>query len=180
MQVVSFLQRMRTLSGVAKAGIVLGGYAAAILLAVCVVSIYVYQTSGPDRDAYAGMYDFGDSLLFLAIFGAASIVPTGLALVFLRQSRGFWFALSVVAFAVAGTGLAAVAATVLEPETPSLWAMLAFPRIFLAPFLVAVFGLSGLVAPTPGFRLCLFGAAGMESVSSTYGFFHWFAPLFFH
>jgi hypothetical protein len=58
--------------------------------------------------------------------------------------------------------------------------MLAFPQIFLSPFLAAAFSLSALVAPEARFRWYLFGAASMEGVSSIYGFFHWFAPLFFH
>ena len=62
MQLASSLYRMQMLPAVAKAGIVVGGYAVAALVAFCVVSIYISQTSGPDRDASAGMYAFGDSL----------------------------------------------------------------------------------------------------------------------
>jgi hypothetical protein len=158
-------QKKRWLPAVAKAGIVVGGYAAAILLALCVVSIYIYQTSGPDRDASAGMYAFGDSLLFIAVFGVASTVPTALALVFLRQSRYFWIAVSVVALALASTSLAAVAAILLEQQKLAL---------------TASFGLAALFAPEARFRWCLFGAASAEGLSSVYGFSHWFAPLFFH
>jgi hypothetical protein len=186
MQLASSWYRVKTLPAVAKAGIVVGGYAAAILLAFCVVSIYIYQTSGPDRDASAGMYAFGDSLLFIAVFGVASTVPTALALVFLRQSRYFWIAVSVVALALASTSLAAVAAILLEQQklalSPSLnvLAALAVLRILVAPFLAASFGLAALFAPEARFRWCLFGAASAEGLSSVYGFFHWFAPLFFH
>jgi len=60
------------------------------------------------------------------------------------------------------------------------WAMLAFPRIFLSPLLAALFGLAALIAPAKRFRWYLFSAAGIEGIASVYGFFHWFAPLFFH
>jgi hypothetical protein len=171
---------MQMLPAVAKAGIVVGGYAVAALVAFCVVSIYISQTSGPDRDASAGMYAFGDSLFFIAVFGIVSIIPTAMALVFLRQSRTFWLACSIAGLAVASTSLVVVAVTVFAPQSTSVWAMLAFPRIFLSPFLAAAFGLSALIAPEARFRWCLFGAASAEGISSVYGFAHWFAPLFFH
>jgi hypothetical protein len=171
---------MQTLPAMAKAGIVVGGYVAAILLALCVVSIYINQTSGPGRDASAGMYAFGDSLLFLAVFGVVSTIPTGLALVFLRQSRKFWICISVVALVVASTSLAAIAAVLLEQQTPafnaslSAWTPLAVLRILVSPLLAGLFGLSALAAPEARFRWYLFGAASVEGASSIYGLFHWF------
>jgi hypothetical protein len=185
MQQASSLQRTQTLPAVAKAGIVAGGYFAAILLALGVVSFYIDQTAGPDREASSGMYAFGDSLVFLAVFGAVSTIPTGLALVFLRQSRRFWIALSIAALVVASTSLAAAAAVLLEQQMPALtslnaWTPLAVLRIFLSPLLAATFGLAALFAPQPRLRWYLFGAAVAEGVTTAYGFFHWFAPLFFH
>ena len=183
MQLVSALYRIQTLPAIARAGIVAGGYAAAVLLAFGVVSVYISNTGGPDRDLYSGMYAFGDSLLFIAVFGVASIVPTGLALVFLRQSRAFWIVLSVVALVVASTGLAAVAAIVFEQHQLALgagldaWTPLAVLRIFVSPFLAVAFGLAALVAPEIRLRWWLFGAASAEGLSTIYGFFHWFAPL---
>jgi len=184
MQLASSWHRMQALSAAAKAGIVAGGYFAAILLALGLTSIYIDTTGGPDRDLYSGMYAFGDALVFLAVFGAAATVPTALALVFLRQSRRFWAVLSIAALVVASTSLAAVAAIVLEQQMPELtslnaWSPLAVLRIFGAPFLAALFGLSALVAPAPRFRRYLLGAAGRRSVTAVYGFLHWFAPLFF-
>src|SRR3954464_12693971 len=120
MQPVSALYRMQTLSAIARAGIVAGGYVAAVLLAFGVVSVYISHTGGPDRDLYSGMYAFGDSLVFLTGFGVGSTVPTALALVFLRQSRRFWVAFSVAALIVASTSLAAAAAIVLERQMPAL------------------------------------------------------------
>jgi len=186
MELSSVSERMKALPALAKVGIVVGGYVAAILFAVCVVSIYISQTSGTDRQTYAAMFDFGDSLLFLAVFGVVSTIPTGLALVFLRRSRAFWVACSVTALAIASTALAAVAITLLTTTGVTVsaslnaWAGLAFPRIFVSPFLAASFGLSALVAPEARFRWFLFGVASVESAASLYGFFHWFAPLFFH
>ena len=57
--------------------------------------------------------------------------------------------------------------------------MLAFPRIFMSPFFFAAFGLAALIAPQSRARWCLVAAAGIEALSSVYGFLRWFAPLFF-
>jgi hypothetical protein len=169
----------------AKAGVVVGGYVVAVLSAVGVVLLYINQTNGPDRDASSGMYAFGDALLFIAVFGIVSTIPTAVALVFLRQSRKFWIALCVVALFAASTGLGAVAVTVLDSQQFALgasfdgWAALSVLRILVSPFVALSLGLSALVAPHVHFRWYLFGAAAGEGVSSVYGFFHWFAPLLF-
>jgi hypothetical protein len=52
--------------------------------------------------------------LFIAVFGAVALVPTGLALWFLRPFRWFWAALSMAALAVAVTAIPAAAFCVLE------------------------------------------------------------------
>jgi hypothetical protein len=174
---------MKTLPAMAKAGIVVGGYFAAILIAIGVVFIYINFTSGPDRDASSGMYAFGDSLLFIAVFGVVSTIPTGLTLVFLRQSRKFWILLCVVALVVASTSLAAIAVIMSESHkfmpSASLWPGLSAIRLFVSPFIAASDGLSALIAPEARFRRYLFGAASLEGVSSVYGFSHWFALLFY-
>ena len=167
----------------AKVGVVVGGYLAAILLAVGVVLLYINQTNVPDRDASSAMYAFGDALLFVAVFGIVSTIPTGVALVFLRRSRKFWIAFCVVALVMACTSLGAVAVTVLDSRQFALgasfdgWATLSVLRILVSPFIALSLGLSAMVAPRADFRWYLFGTA--FGVSSVYGFFHWFAPLLF-
>jgi|CXWL01.1.fsa_nt_gi hypothetical protein len=169
---------MQALPAVAKAGIVVGGYFTAFLLALGVVWIYIERTAGPDREASGGMYAFGDFLLFVAVFGVVSTVPTIVTLVVLRRSRSFWTVLSVLALAIASTSVAEVAATVLVPQSTNLLVMLAFPRIFMSPFLAVPFGLAAWAAPGVPARWCLLAAAGMEAASAIFGFFHWFVPLF--
>lgn len=183
MQMASLLNRMKALPAAAKVGIVVGGYVTAILLAFGVVSVYVHQTGGSDRTTYGAMYSFGDDLLFIAVFGVISIIPTGSALLFLRQSRSCWFALSLGALVVASTSLGAVVLTAMPSQTLSasftVWSMVAFPRLFVSPFLAVAFGLSALIAPKSRSRWYLFGAASTEGLGSVFGFLHWFAPLFF-
>jgi hypothetical protein len=104
----------------------------------------------------------------------------------LRHSQKFWIALCVVGLVVASTSLAAVAIIALDSRSvmPNAsfngWAALSVLRILVSPFVAASLGLSALVAPQAHFRWCLFGAAAGEGMSSVYGFFHWFAPLFFY
>jgi hypothetical protein len=171
------LHRMQALPAMAKAGLVLGGYLAAAALAFGAVVVHVGMTV--DYDASSGMYAFGDLLLFIAVFGATSIVPTGLALFFLRGTRVFWILLAGVALAMAATTLGVTIVSMVAPQSSSLWALLAFPRLFLSPFLAGAFGLASIAAPDRRARLCLLVAAGIECLGALYAFFHWFVPLFF-
>ena len=65
-QVQEHLTFMRPL---AKATLVGLGYIGALAIAFAAVSLYIASTDSPDRKTYAAMFAFGDSLLFLAIFG---------------------------------------------------------------------------------------------------------------
>ena len=60
---------------VAKVGVVVVGYLAAIAIACVALSIYVATTSGPDRQTYGAMFAFGDSLYFLGVLGVSAISP---------------------------------------------------------------------------------------------------------
>lgn len=90
----------------AKWALVLGGYAAALLAAA---TAWWWQGLWRRADpASAGMQAFGDALLAAGVFGALSLVPTGLAVWLLRPAVRRW-ALAVAALlALAGAGLAAL------------------------------------------------------------------------
>ena len=63
-------------------GLVIGGYLLACLIASG--AVYAYQSLNQSAaQASAGMYAFGDLILFVAIFGVLALLPTGLALYFL-------------------------------------------------------------------------------------------------
>jgi hypothetical protein len=158
---------------VAKVGLVAAGYVVALAVAYAVVSIYVAATSGPDRQTYAAMYDFGDSLLFLAAFGIAAVPPTGAALFFLRPHPRFWKVSSMGALAVAATAVAALFAC-LAPAASGHWSALAPLRVFLAPLLALLFLLSALFAPTRSFRRTFAIATAIEATLFVSVFFTWF------
>lgn len=132
------------------------GYAVALVAASVVLSLYVAATDGPDRQASGGMYAFGDSILFLGVFGLASIPATAAALFFLRPYRLFWRFASIGVLAVAATGVASLAVYLFyknEGMTSVLgtWSTLTPLRFLLAPLFATAFGLSFLFAPARSF-----------------------------
>ncbi len=74
---------MAKINGLAKMGLIIGGYVAACLIASGVVYVWGLFTQSPAAQASSGMYAFGDLLLFIGIFGVAALIPTGLAVYFL-------------------------------------------------------------------------------------------------
>lgn len=151
----------------AKVTLILVGYVLAILVAFAVVSIYVAATSGPERPASSGMYAFGDSLLFLAVFGFAAIPATSVMLFFLRGVQRFWPVLSVTALAIAASGVAAVciyfAQTAISAHSMfQAWATFSPIRVLMAPLFALAFLLSGVFAPTRSSRIALLLATTVE------------------
>lgn len=165
-----------------KVGAVALGYIAAFLIASAVVAIRIAATSGPDAQASSGMYAFGDSVLFVTVFGLSALVPTGAALFFLRPYRRFWTVLSTLGFAVAVTGVtAAVVFAVGRHAAPSplaTWAAFSVLRILVAPLFALVFLVCTTLSPYSSSRVALLAATVMEAAVSAYGGFVWFVPLF--
>jgi hypothetical protein len=153
----------------AKVALVAAGYAAALLLAAAAVAINVACTWGTDRAAASGMYAFGDSLLFLAAFGAASVPATVIGLVFLRPQHSFWRVLGALAVLTAATGLASLAVCVgghAADASPALRSAstAAVLRILAAPLIALAFLLSAGIAPLRGPRIVLCGATLSEAM----------------
>ena len=165
-----------------KFGMVLAGYVAAVLAASAAAAVRIANTSGPDAQASAGMYAFGDGLLFVAVFSAVALFPTGLALYFLRPWRWFWVALSITALAVAVTAIPAASLCVMErflvlprESLLAVFAALAVLRTIVSPPMAAAFVVAGLVAPTGRPRWALLAAAGMEGLVAAYAVLQGFA-----
>src|SRR5260221_14729414 len=103
MQMVE-LKKMRPLT---KVAIVFLGFVLALAIAYIALKVYVARTAGPDREQYAAMFAFGDSLLFLGVFGAAAVPAISAALYFLRPYPTFCRLLSTATLAVSVTSIAA-------------------------------------------------------------------------
>src|SRR5262245_14874956 len=180
-QLGSHGRKVRLMKLSSKLGIVAAVDVAAFVIASGVVAAYIASTNGPDRQTYAAMYDFGDSLLFLAVFGLIAIPATAAGLFFLRPYRKFWFVLSVTALAIATTCVAALAIDA-APHigyagwVGQSWLVLASLRILIAPLFAFVFLLSGVFAPSRSTRMSLILAMLIEA--SAFGLvITWFPRL---
>ena len=116
------------------------------------------------------MYAFGDSMLFLGVFGVAAIPAAGAALYFLRSVRGFWRPLAIVGLLIAGTSVAAavlyfVGRGTVPGSTLQVWAGFSVLRILIAPLFGLAFFLAGLFAPTRSDRIALLIATAMEAAA---------------
>jgi hypothetical protein len=164
-----------------KLGIVAAGYLASFVIAAAVVAVRVALTSGPDAQASSGMHAFGDAFLFLNVFGMCALVPTGLALYFLRPYCAFWGALGRLGIVVALTGVAAVAVYAFgrtgSPAFLTPWATFSPLRMLVAPLFAAGFLVCALVSPRGFPRVALLSAAVMEIAVSAYIAIVWFVPL---
>ena len=156
---------MRPLAKIALVG---AGYVGAFALASAVVAAYIAATSGPDRRTYAAMFDFGDTLLFLGVFGVAAVVPSVAALFFLRPYRPFWIVLSMAGLVIACTSAAAF----LEffswnwagaQSVAGAWSALASLRILVAPLFALAFLVCAVMAPSRRLRLSLLAATAIEA-----------------
>lgn len=162
-----------------KIAIVVGGYGAAFAAAAGAVAVRVALTKeAPDAIASSGMYAGGDVLLFLAVFGAVALVPTGAGLVFARASPRFGAVLAGGASAVALSGALAVILFA-QPSGRSeqgavlaIAAALAVLRLLGAPLVAAGLAFAALVAPSAGSRRAVMLALAIEGLVCLYDGFH--------
>lgn len=162
---------------------VVGGYVAAWLAASAVVAFRVAHLDVSAAQASSGMYAFGDSLLWLAVFGMVALVPSGVALSLLRDHGRVWAVLSTMALAIAVTGVTAAMLFAVgshaAPSTLATLAGFAVLRILVAPLLALTFLVCTIFAPRGASRFAFVAATTMEAVVSVYGGMVWFAPLIF-
>jgi len=171
-------------TSVSRIGFVAAGYVGAFLAASAAVAIRVANTSGPDAQASSGMYAFGDSYLFITVFGLLALVPTGAALYFLRPYRRVWIVLSAFGLCMAITGVAAAALFAMgrdavAPSALAAWADFSVLRILLAPILAPAFLVVAFFTPDRSPRVALFVATVMELAVVAFAGLVWFAPLYF-
>jgi hypothetical protein len=146
----------------AKAGIVVGGFAAAFAVAWVAVEIRQRLTQGPEAQASAGMYAFGDLVLGVFVFGVLALVPLGLALYWLRPVAHFWTNLTRGAVLFALTGPLALIVSGWLRQSAGNWAIASDARFGLMPLTALAMSVCGLFAPQPKLRWVLIGAALVE------------------
>jgi hypothetical protein len=78
------------------------GYAASLLAAIATVVVYQAVADRPDAGASAGMYAFGDAVLFIGTWGTCSLAPTAALLYLFRRSKTLWRAMALTGAVLLG------------------------------------------------------------------------------
>ncbi|HVZ80425.1 MAG TPA: hypothetical protein VHE12_06420 [bacterium] len=155
-----------------KIAIVLLGYLAA--LGFGFLANELHEWLAPDwANQSSGMYAEGGAILFFEVTGVACVVPTLLALFFLRKVPWFWntYSWAMLALALSGPLLEAVGIGLNRPvngpapvmsTTASLFFLLVLVRIFSVLFLAPADLLSALLSADPKCRRRLLIAFALE------------------
>ena len=164
-----------------KVGVVIAGYAAAFVAGGVAAWLYNARVSAQPFDTSGGMYAGGEMMCTLAAFLVVSLVPTLLALWFLRGHKRFWNAVAVASVAFAGAGQLAVLMPLALHNTPRHIAFLIVNLLGLAqllgvPLWCGAFVLFAFLAPTPEARRKLIAAVAIEVVIGACALVHWFVP----
>jgi hypothetical protein len=165
-----------------KLVVVLAGYAAALLVAFGAYYLLTFARNHMSQDVSGGMQAFGDLLLLIGLFGVLALVPTTLALYFLRASEKFWTVFSIASLALAATGPVAALMIARPQNFPSLSlivGLFGLLKVLGAPLLGLGFLICAVIAPIRRPRRVLLAAAGIEFAVGAYAFFclfvvgHW-------
>jgi hypothetical protein len=159
-----------------KIGAVIAGYIIALIGAFMALYIRMLTTQGTDAQASAGMYAFGDAIVFLVVFGIMALIPTVLAFYFLRSIENFWNGFAVICLAFSITGLVVVIANALIDANGGygsnsfglLLSLIGILGIFGAPLFVVCFVLLAIITPSVRSRLFLLISAGCELLAGLY------------
>ena len=160
---------------------VVAGYVVAYMAAQAAVYVRIQHTMGPEAQASAGMYAFGDAALGVMVFVGLALIPTVLALWWLRRNERFWVALAILCLAVAATGpicLALAAGIPALNPAPRSWlvGMEAFGslRLIGTPLFAAVVLACMVMTPPGRARRMMFVATWIEAGTLAY----WLLALF--
>lgn len=164
-----------------KLGIVIVGYAVAVIAAIAAGWLYDLRMAAMPYDTSGGMYAGGQMLTSLAVFLFVALVPTLIGLWFMRTDPKFWNGVAVVSLAFAIAGLVAVLTPAAAGPPPQslphmLIGLLGLAQLFGVPLWLAAFALFAALAPTRESRRTLIVAAGIELVIGACAFVHWFVP----
>lgn len=164
-----------------KLGMVAAGYALAVFAGVMASLLYNVRMSAMPYDTSGGMYAGGELLSVLGVFLVAALVPTLLALWFLRDNATVWRAIAIASVAFACAGLLAVLMplAVRDPiRHPALlpFSLLGLAQLLGVPLWTGAFGLFASLAPTRPARRWLLAATGIELVIGVCAAIHWFVP----
>jgi hypothetical protein len=165
----------------AKVGAVLGGYLLAFAAAAVAAWRYDVRVSSLPYDTSGGMYAAGQAMAALAAFLVVALLPTSLALWFMRRHPPFWKGVGILALSFAGAGLLAVLSPLVlhgPPSTPALalLSLLQLAQLLGTPLWIAAFVIFAFLSPTRPARRLLVAAIAVEVVIAACACVHWFVP----
>lgn len=123
------------MNGWAKTGLVVGGYAAAVVAGYAASWSHDRWLSAQPYDTSGGMYAAGVAMTGLGAFLIVALVPTLMALWFLRRNKIVWNVIALLALGFAVVGLLGVAVMMGTRSTPHSVALMALDLIGLAQLL---------------------------------------------
>jgi hypothetical protein len=161
--------------------IVCAGYALAVLAGIAAGALYNARVSKLPYDTSGGMYAGGELLQSTAAFLGAALIPTVLALWYLRASGRFWHLVALASLAFAITGLIAVLMPLAVDRSSrhplvALIDLFSLAQMLGVPLWTAAFALFAFIAPTRPARRLLVAAVGLEMVIGVCAAIHWFLP----
>jgi len=169
------------MNSTAKVGIVLGGYVAALVAGGVAGHVYDVRMAAQPYDTSGGMYAAGEMLTALAVFLPVALVPTLLALWFLRGHRGVWTAVALGSLAFALAGLAGVLMPGIWRDGPTtvvtaLLVLLGLAQLLGVPIWTLAFALFAFIAPAGLPRRTMVAAVAIELVNAACAAVHWLVP----
>ena len=165
-----------------KIGIV-AGYVAALAAGAAAGWMYDWRMSRMPYDTSGGMYAGGEALTSLAAFLCVALVPTLLALWWMRRNRTFWNLTAAASIAFASVGVIAVVAFKLGDSSMTrniafvVLSVFGLLQLLGVPFWFAAFVLFAFLAPTPRTRQAMKVAVAIEGAIGVVAFIHWFVPI---
>jgi hypothetical protein len=168
------------MSRTTQIAVVLAGYAAAIGAAALAAWAYNRRVASFPYDTSGGMYAGGEMMASLAAFLCVALVPTVLALWFLRGHEGFWNVVAAAALAFASVGLLAVLMPLVTTSSRNvalaLLGLFGLAQLLGVPLWLLAFALFAWLAPTRESRRKLLSAVAIELVIAVCALVHWLVP----
>jgi hypothetical protein len=165
----------------AKTGLVLAGYAAAVVAAVVAAWRYDVRVSTLPYDTSGGMYAGGQMVTALGVFLVVALVPTLYLVWSLRRRERFWKVAGILCLAFAVIGLVAVLLPLashgrMDNVAFMLLGLVGLAQLLGVPLWAITFALFALLAPTRGTRRQILAALGIEVVIGVCAIVHWCTP----
>jgi hypothetical protein len=164
-----------------KVGLVCAGYALALVASVVAGYLYNARMAAMPYDTSGGMYAGGEFITVVGVFFVVALVPTLLALWFVRGNVTLWWVTGIASLGFASAGvLALLTPLVINESSRNPWlalvSLVSLTQLLGMPLWTVAFALFAFLAPTPPTRRLMVAAIGVELVNGVCAAIHWFVP----